>query len=851
MAGNRIHAIGVLMASAAGALATVPASASDRQVYRFDLPAQDLGDALRTIAAKAGWELYASADDVNGVAAPSVHGSFTPRQAIEQLVRGTNLSVRFEKGAVIVRGRSQTTVTDIALSRDIVVTGSRISGGLTTAPVTVITSADMRRAGQADLGEALRSSPLNFGGGQNPGIGTNQGAANVNVNGASSVNLLGLGPNATLTLLDGNRLSYTGINAAVDISAIPAIAVDRIEIIADGASAIYGSDAVAGVVNVRLRRDYDGVSIMGRIGGTTDGGGFQQQYNAVAGQVWRNGGVLFAYDYLSNAPIYARDRSYTAKMASDATLYPQLNRHSALVSAFYDLNERVSASVDLVFKDTRQDIVQGYVSGQSYLSNGADAHSASRTFSLAPNLSVQLGGGWTARLISSYAIDNTRIHSSVYARGAITSTGLRRYDNSSLSAEIGAEGPLFELPAGAVRAAFGAGYRRTAIDLASSNAGAINAAFDQSRNNVFGYGELNVPLLSAAQESAFGRSLIVTGAFRYETNTGVGSVAVPKLGISYAPIEGVTLKGSWGRSFRLPTLYQQYSGYFAVLLPAAGYGTGFPANAAFIGLTGASPNLKPERSQNWTISAEFKPARIPRLTGNVSYFHFNYTDRIATPVASILGALNNPLYASLITLDPSTTVQQAQVAGATLGLQNGTGAPYNPANVVAILDIRDRNVGRQTFHGIDLSLRYGMTIGSDRTLDLSFDGILIDSDQQLRPGLPITELSGTIFNPPHLKGRAGITYATDTLSISGFANLSSRLTDNRTPTAYKISGLSTFDLAAQFKAGEGFELGATVNNVFNQKPDTIVTGSAYESTFDTTNFSPLGRLIAVSLRKSW
>ncbi|MDD3800144.1 MAG: TonB-dependent receptor, partial [Novosphingobium sp.] len=262
MAEKRFHGLAALLAGAAMATFPMSALAQSDQTYQFDLQAQDLGDALRSVAAKAGWELYASAEDVNGVPAPRLEGALTARQAIERLLAGTNLRARFRDRAVIIRGRSQTagSVTDGDDESEIVVTGSRIRGVPPAAPVSTITAEDMRRAGQIDLGEAIRSSPLNFGGGQNPGIGTNQGSANVNVNGGSSVNLLGLGPNATLTLLNGNRMSYTGVNAAVDVSAIPAVAVDRVEIVTDGASAIYGADAVAGVVNVVLRRDYEGVT---------------------------------------------------------------------------------------------------------------------------------------------------------------------------------------------------------------------------------------------------------------------------------------------------------------------------------------------------------------------------------------------------------------------------------------------------------------------------------------------------------------------------------------------------------------------------------------------------------------
>src|SRR3546814_5055713 len=105
-------------------------------------------------------------------------------------------------------------------------------------------------------------------------IGSGQGTQNqnVNVNEASTFNLRGIGPSATLTLLNGNRFAYSGTQSVIDISAIPTAAVERIEIVADGASAIYGADAVAGVVNILLRKDYEGVTTSARLGGSTDGG---------------------------------------------------------------------------------------------------------------------------------------------------------------------------------------------------------------------------------------------------------------------------------------------------------------------------------------------------------------------------------------------------------------------------------------------------------------------------------------------------------------------------------------------------------------------------------------------------
>src|SRR6185312_11142654 len=170
---------------------------------------------------------------------------------------------------------------------------------------------DIREEGFTDLGEVIRSVPQNFTGGQNPGVFmggnlTGGGLANQNVTGGSGLNLRGLGPDASLTLLNGHRLAYSGFSQAVDISAIPVDAVERIEVMADGASAIYGSDAVGGVANVILKRAFDGVTLGSRFGGATDGGLTTREYTATAGTTWASGGLIATYKDASVDPIYAR-----------------------------------------------------------------------------------------------------------------------------------------------------------------------------------------------------------------------------------------------------------------------------------------------------------------------------------------------------------------------------------------------------------------------------------------------------------------------------------------------------------------------------------------------------------------
>src|SRR3546814_13052525 len=131
------------------------------------------------------------------------------------------------RGSGIILGRAQSESSPA--QEDIVVTGSRISGAPSAAPVIRVTSEDIRNGGQADLGEVARSLPQNFGGGQNPGIGSGQGTQNqnVNVNGASTFNLRGIGHSAPLTPLTGNRLPYSGTQRVIDITARPTAAGER------------------------------------------------------------------------------------------------------------------------------------------------------------------------------------------------------------------------------------------------------------------------------------------------------------------------------------------------------------------------------------------------------------------------------------------------------------------------------------------------------------------------------------------------------------------------------------------------------------------------------------------------
>ncbi|EZP83987.1 TonB-dependent receptor precursor [Novosphingobium resinovorum] len=835
-----------LLGSAAALVAPAEAFAQTGGRYAFDLKAQDLGDALRQVAARAGLELYASAADIEGVDAPPLKATVTAREAITTLLRGTSLTAEFDRGSVIIRGRASGQAAEAeAAAEPIIVTGSRISGAPSPAPVVRITAEDIRNSGQADLGEVARSLPQNFGGGQNPGIGSGQGTqnSNVNVNGASTFNLRGIGPNATLTLLNGNRFAYSGTQSVIDVSAIPTAAVERVEIVADGASAIYGADAVAGVVNILLRKDYEGVTTSARLAGSTGGGNFQQQYNVLGGAKWSSGGFLATYDYFDNSAILARHRSYTASSNPASTLYPELKRHSILLSGHQQFTAGVSLKTDLLYKRGDMRSERGLLVDRPVTARGLVVDNEFKTFGIAPTLQAELGGGWSARLTGFYGTDDTYGVTQNYTNG-VAAQSIRIFDNRSISVEAGVEGPLFALPGGDVRLAAGGGWR-------SNRLAALIAGrdFTATRKNRFAYGELLVPLASPEQGLSLAHRASITAALRWEDYTDAGSIVTPKLGFVYAPAPEFSVGVSWGRSFKMPTLNQQYSGYTPVLLPVTGYGTLFPPGSTYLYVGGPNPEVGPERSENITLSATFQPS--PRLQIVSSLFRIDYRDRVAPPFGSPLGLLTNPLYTSLVTFNPSAALLDAVIAGAADPLGNATSGPYDPAKVIALLDGRDRNIASQRYEGADLSLRYRAPVGAGRDVTLTANATWLDSRQRLLPGLPVTDLAGTIFNPPHFRARGGATFGDDRFTLASFVSFTGGVTDRRRPIPIKVGSMATIDLSARVKLGRLADVSLNALNILNAKPDVTAVASPSDTPYDSTNYSAVGRFFALTISRDW
>src|SRR5262249_18260396 len=136
-----------------------------------------------------------------------------------------------------------------------------------------------------------------------------------NFDAVNSVDIRGLGAGTTLTLLNGRRLGQSDSGRSVDVSLIPAAAIARVEVLTDGASAIYGSDAVGGVVNFVLRRDFEGAETRMSYGEVVHGGLRQGSFSQTFGKNWNSGGGLVSYNLMSASPLERGDRWYSAVSA--------------------------------------------------------------------------------------------------------------------------------------------------------------------------------------------------------------------------------------------------------------------------------------------------------------------------------------------------------------------------------------------------------------------------------------------------------------------------------------------------------------------------------------------------------
>ena len=948
------------------------------QHYRFDVQAQDLGYALRAVTREAGLQLFASADDLRGRKALELHADTTVDDALRQLLAGTGLHAEVTAKAVFIRERARgddDAAGEVSQSSDIVVTGTQIHGSAPIgAPLTVIDRAAIERSGHATVAEYIQTLPQNFSGGQNEGSTANNPQTSDNFAYGSSINLRGLGTESSLVLFDGARPALGGsIGAFVDTSLIPSGAIDRIEILTDGASAIYGTDAVAGVVNIRFRDHFEGFETH-FYEGVAGAALHQTQASQTFGKRWSDGHVILAYQYDHRGRLPGDSRRYWTEnltpwggpderggYSTPGTIIAANGQTFAIPSGQDGVNltpgqlitnqsnlSDQRKSIDILPMQTTHSVFaavdQGLFSGVRLYGRALYAHrnyaATAQPISFTPysvpttnpfyvdpigtgqpdtvdyDFAKELGhfavrghldavtgsaglkghrGDWSFDVGGSYGWQNSREdeYNSVSAtRVQIAladtdpATALNLFGNGTgnnpatlafirsnyinfarstvWSAAARADGPLFDLPAGAVKLAVGAEHRHEQFTSGYTYNSTSTDPGDYLLSQTPGtpgqrhidalYGELSIPIVNAPGGSFPGK-LDASLSGRIDWYSDVGRTANPKAGLSWAVVPGIKLRGSWGTSFRAPTFFENGGATSNLYFPLLAQDSHSPTGTTpAVVISGYAPTIRPEKATSWTAGFDLTPHAVPGLSLSATYFDINYRDRIANPIADLAQILNRPdVYGALI-----ETPTPAQVAAiyASPQLDNYLGIPAG--DIRYILHTETQNLSRQTVRGVDFTLGYVHDLlGGSAAADLSGTR-LITLSERITASSPATSVLDTIYNPVRWRMRGHLGWSGGGgFSADAFVNYSSGYRNTLVLPTQPVATWTTvdgqigyrFDKASPLK---GARIALSVTNLLNTRPPYVeysVDGATFG--YDPNQASAIGRQISIDMTFQW
>lgn len=295
---------------ATGLLLAVPAQARERD---FDIAAMPAAQSIPEFARQAGTQIIAPTDALAGLTTPRLRGRLDTAAALRQLIAGVPLDIASDDGMTIVLRAARPEPAQA----DIVVTGTRIQSRRIVRPDSVISisaSELLARSGSVSLGDQLSLYPplrSTFSQAASTALGT-QASGQVGIN---LLDLRGLGPARTLVLINGRRVvSSTQLVSQPDTNTIPQALLERVDILTGGASAVYGADAIAGVVNFVLKQDFEGVRFDGEAGISARGDAATRQASLVVGRRLGDGrgNLALAAGYAARDGLRATARDFAA-----------------------------------------------------------------------------------------------------------------------------------------------------------------------------------------------------------------------------------------------------------------------------------------------------------------------------------------------------------------------------------------------------------------------------------------------------------------------------------------------------------------------------------------------------------
>jgi len=911
MKGWRLLWLGTLMFAAV--MTHRPAISGSVHLLSLNIPSQPLGDALNEFARQSGIHVVVYSALSQGITAPGLTGDYTPDQALDMLLARSGLRYEYLGKSTVAIARlpgddldrrhlaaddSSSTVqrleppgaepsNESKPARDgdikdtsnkhlevvtITGTGTNIPGGDSMAHVLTFSRQDFERAGATTAEQFLRALPQNFGGGQTEyttlmtlGSGTGQ----PNLGFGTAVNLRGLGSSSTLVLMDGRRQAAGGQAEFTDISLIPLSAVERIEVLPDSAAAAYGSDAVGGVVNFIMRRDYHETETSLRTGGSTHGDASEYDVNQSFGTSWTTGKTLLCTEYHQRDPVGTQDRDFS-RIDSSASLYgprdlvPSQKKKIAYGTVSQDLGQAITLYGDGIYAD-RLEQYRGWdaLGGANSTGKAYNVSADSKEYGIAVGMNAQVNERWQAKVLAN--VSRNVLNSQ---QTSVEATPLPNRSHDELSAaEASLSGRLFQLPAGPVTVAAGVSYLNERYDFANSS-----SSFTSGYDLEAVHSEFWIPVLGRAEKTPL---LALSLAGRYENYSSFGSTFNPKSGLRWAALDHLEVHGTYGTSFRAPNAYQLSgfnAGRFLQNLPDAHSTSG--ETLALIRF-GNNTSVKQQTAKAWSFGLDWAAESRDSFHTDLTYFNVDYSNRIVDlSTVSSAKVLDEMAYSNYVLRrgdvpDPEfnskveSIIRSSRLVGCSP--PGSTACTASVAEVGAILDQRLANIAATQTGGVDWTMHEQFSIGSGTLAIDTNTGYVIHYRQRVAATAPNVDLVNTAGNPPRLRIHVRATWDKGNWSASSAINFTNRYSNRGSLDAFgdplpaaEVASSTTVDLSLHYEVAgaardswlDGLNMAVTVTNLFDHNPPYIADG-AYGFGFDLANADAFGRQISAVLTKRW
>ena len=845
--------------------------------------------------------------------------------------------------------------------QEVVVTGTQLRGVAPAgAEVLGLKTADIQAVGAPTTNQLLSNVPQianQFN--SLPVLGTTT-VSQIQVTRLNLRDLPGLGVqsgNSTLLLVDGHRIASAGVNQfAPDADVVPPGVIDRVEIVPDGGSSIYGSDAVGGVINLITKKHVDGVHVDVR-GGFAAGGYHTINTDLSAGKAWDSGSAYIDWDFAKNSTLLNRERSYSRNIdwttgipigrqctppnvttggvnyaapglqpntvsACDrgqfGSLYPEQKRNSIFAGVTQELSAGVTLDVRAFYTERNTDSDTGPVQASATVTSGnpfyiqipgttpgapqsvqfnwSDGRDTShlKEWGITPTITADLGHEWQVRGMLNVGGSHSQFRSQSsnptllgqYAAGTTTQTAINPYDitatpNQQLLANVLdyaqqgesfvkmtnmraiADGPLFTLPGGQVRLAAGVEYLSN--NLRTRNAGSGLSATDFAATNFQSYsqevksafGELQIPIVGPGNAVPGIQALNVSASLRYDSYNDFGNTTNPKIGVTWEPVDWITLRGSWSKSFNAPTPVDQLGSLANSLLIVPAFfvappGRTPPAGSVLVALQGSQQNLQPQTAKQYSVGGDFRWPFLQGLKSSITYYNIDYNGLLGKPPVFNAGVFfaNFP---NFYVIQPTNAQVAAFAAQAKGGLAQVAQyiAPGAPTSVFTLIDFRTANLGSAVARGLDFSTQYRRDTefgGWDLSVNGNYE---LKNTQQLGPGLAITD-NLTNITAFRIQVTAGVDYGQLRAQLTMNHNGSYKLAPTPSIPQDSVGAFTVFNLFFRYAMpGEDWRknLSFTVNvdNLFDTDPPVYRASSSN----GYANGSTLGRLVQFGVHKDF